>query len=323
MSTKLNPNSILNRSITAIKLSDKYVTAPSNSTTNSIAIFNNASGSAIKDSGLTYKTGDNATIKVLSTNTDKEEDLNIQAYGEIKLTTTNHGRGLVVGESIEMDAQRVYINDDLVIGDRTELSTPEGNFVAQISGGGVDIRNTSFIVDTNGALWSLGSKSSDTAYVQGSNGDISLVGVQGVTISDGGNGSDLQINTASYLVINTANGTNIETGDLNVVDGFCYANAFFETSDENLKDFSGDIDVDFAKLKEIRKSYFTWKDGDGKMQIGTSAQDVQKVYPELVSETKDGKLTVDYAKLSIIALSAIDKLDERLSKIEKALNITE
>jgi hypothetical protein len=107
------------------------------------------------------------------------------------------------------------------------------------------------------------------------------------------------------------------------ITGNCYATAFYETSDENLKDFSGNVDVDFAKLKEIRKSYFTWKDGNGKTQIGTSAQDVQKVYPELVSEDNKGNLTVDYAKLSIIALSAIDKLDERLSKIEKALNITE
>ena len=100
----------------------------------------------------------------------------------------------------------------------------------------------------------------------------------------------------------------------------CYATAFYETSDENLKDFTDDITVDFNKLKEIRKSYFTWKDGDQNLHIGTSAQDIQKVYPELVSKDNEGNLTVDYAKLSIIALSAIDKLDERLSRIENILN---
>lgn len=104
--------------------------------------------------------------------------------------------------------------------------------------------------------------------------------------------------------------------------GDVYANAFYQTSDENLKDFSNDINVDFAKLKEIRKSYFTWKDDEeGTLQIGTSAQDIQKVYPELVSEDNSGHLTVDYARLSLVALSAIDKLDERISKIENALNI--
>jgi hypothetical protein len=61
---------------------------------------------------------------------------------------------------------------------------------------------------------------------------------------------------------------------------------------------------------------------DGTLQIGTSAQDIRKVYPELVSEDNNGHLTVDYARLSLVALSAIDKLDERISKIEDALNIS-
>jgi hypothetical protein len=62
--------------------------------------------------------------------------------------------------------------------------------------------------------------------------------------------------------------------------------------------------------------------------MGTSAQKLQEIYPELVSESEDGKLAVSYDKLTIIALSAVDKLyeenkqlKERLEKIEKLLNI--
>ena len=51
-------------------------------------------------------------------------------------------------------------------------------------------------------------------------------------------------------------------------------------------------------------------------QIGVSAQEVQKLYPELVSENDDGYLSVDYAKLSVIALSAIDNLNERIKRLE-------
>jgi hypothetical protein len=100
---------------------------------------------------------------------------------------------------------------------------------------------------------------------------------------------------------------------------------FFETSDANLKNFNSDIDVDLDKIKLIPKKYFTWKDNDGKQHIGTSAQEVQKIYPELVYDS-DGILTVDYAKLSVIALAAIDKLidkqkdlEERLERLEKMI----
>ena len=67
------------------------------------------------------------------------------------------------------------------------------------------------------------------------------------------------------------------------------------------------------------KKYFTWKDGDDKLQIGTSAQEVQKVYPELVNEDENGTLSVSYNKLSIIALKAVDELYKKNQELEKRL----
>ena len=85
------------------------------------------------------------------------------------------------------------------------------------------------------------------------------------------------------------------------------APAFYESSDETLKDFGEDIKIDFDKLKALPKKYFTWKSG-GKKQIGTSAQEVQKLFPEIVGKSKDGTLTVDYSRLTMPALAAIDEL---------------
>ena len=108
---------------------------------------------------------------------------------------------------------------------------------------------------------------------------------------------------------------------------------FFDTSDERLKDFYDDIDVDFDKLRSIPKKYFSWKSDENKeIHLGTAAQAVKEVYPEIVNDN-EGTLTVDYSKLSIIALAAIDKLydenqelkskistlEERLAKLEKLL----
>lgn len=203
-----------------------------------------------------------------------------------------------------------------------------------------------FFVDTNGGNWSLGSvgsASDNTCNISGYGGAINIsacgsddygYGMRfdatngGILISPIGTlrmhsgESNIELVTSDgWVNIESSENFNVMAKNIEIDQSGCYATAFYETSDENLKDFSNDINVDFNKLKEIRKSYFTWKDGDQNLHIGTSAQDIQKNYPELVSEDKNGNLTVDYAKLSLIALSAIDKLDERLSKIEKMLNI--
>ena len=113
-----------------------------------------------------------------------------------------------------------------------------------------------------------------------------------------------------------------------VVNGTLTATKFHESSDETLKNFKEDINVNLDELSKLPKKYFTWKkDENGELCIGTSAQELQKLYPELVDTNIDGTLTVDYNKLSIIALAAIDKLndknkelEERLEKVEKILS---
>lgn len=83
---------------------------------------------------------------------------------------------------------------------------------------------------------------------------------------------------------------------------------FFESSDESLKNFHSNIPIDLDALSKLPKKYFTWKSDNTNTQIGTSAQELQKIYPELVSEDSDGILHVAYDKLSVVALAAIDKL---------------
>ena len=114
-----------------------------------------------------------------------------------------------------------------------------------------------------------------------------------------------------------------------VVTGTMTATATYHSSDERLKTFEGNVEVDLEKLKALPKKYFYWTaDAEGKRQLGTSAQAVEEVFPELVSTDADGYKSVNYANLSVVALAAVDKLAEqnaelerRLAKIEKLLNI--
>ena len=101
------------------------------------------------------------------------------------------------------------------------------------------------------------------------------------------------------------------------------ASCIYATSDERLKDFKGDIECDLEKLKNIPKKYFSWKDDESKsIQIGTSAQEVHKLYPEIVSIDDDGTHSVAYDRLSIVALSAIDKLYDMVKELQtKMMNL--
>ena len=157
-----------------------------------------------------------------------------------------------------------------------------------------------------------------------------LICISGTSGSSSTN-TDYQVKSSTatskmYLLGSTDSGTT--TGvtykhtSVYAENGTMYASAYYQTSDERLKDFHNEIEVDFEKLKEIPKTYFTWKDVSDEMQIGTSAQKVKELYPELVrgSETIGENLSVDYARLSIVALKAIDKLyDEN----QKLMNIIE
>jgi hypothetical protein len=101
----------------------------------------------------------------------------------------------------------------------------------------------------------------------------------------------------------------------------------YTSSDERLKNFKDDVEVDFDKLKQIPKKYFTWKSDDEKiLNIGTSAQELENIYPELVNEYPEGDeiyKTVNYANLSIIALAAIDKLNDKIKNLEEKIKILE
>ena len=158
------------------------------------------------------------------------------------------------------------------------------------------------------------------------------VSADGQTMGDMYIGSNsnaaIVINSGSYVGIGTTpdknykldvNGNTRISGNTTITGTCSASEGFFDTSDERLKDFQNDIEVDFEKLSKLPKKYFTWKDGDGELQIGTSAQEVQKIYPELVNEDENGTLSVSYNKLSIIALKAVDELYKKNQELEKRL----
>lgn len=125
------------------------------------------------------------------------------------------------------------------------------------------------------------------------------------------------------------NGITVNDSDITVSNGnVTSSGGFYDTSDERVKNFGENIKVDLDKLSSLKKAYFQFNDNrdDNLSHIGVSAQEIKELYPEIVRENEIGMLTVDYSKLSVIALEAVDvlykknkKLEERLNKIEQIL----
>jgi hypothetical protein len=112
--------------------------------------------------------------------------------------------------------------------------------------------------------------------------------------------------------------------------------AFF--SDERLKTKLGNIDNAINKLSQLNGFYYTTNElansfgyTDTKTQLGLSAQEVQSVFPDIVSlapfdmkentidESKSGEnyLTIDYSKLVPVLVEAIKELKAEIEELKR------
>ena len=179
---------------------------------------------------------------------------------------------------------------------------------ASSGGSYIDVQNADYI-DIH-SIHQDSSTDYSTIYQRGSNIQIIAAGEE---FPD-----EASINlTSDYIYLNGYNGwcESHLMGDLYVE----YGGGVFYDSDENLKTFGDDITVDLDTLATLRKSHFVFNTDPDKQQIGVSAQEIQRVYPEIVTECKDGHLTVDYSKLSVIALAAVDELHKKNTELEERL----
>ena len=180
-----------------------------------------------------------------------------------------------------------------------------------------------------------GSDSQNMVYLSfpATNGEVQALVIDGEgKIGWGSAGAKLHyINSQSSGSDNTAYkliATNITPGTNDVAPSTLFydtaiyfkGGSLYHASDETLKTFIGDIDINLDNLSNIKKGMFYWKsDPDKFTNIGVTAQSVEALYPELVSTDK-GLKSVDYSKLSVIALAAIDKLYARIQELEKQID---
>jgi len=113
-------------------------------------------------------------------------------------------------------------------------------------------------------------------------------------------------NTASKVVARDASG-NFAAGIITVTD-------LNSTSDRNQKDNISSITNPIETLNQIEGVSFNWK-LTGDKSYGVIAQELQKILPELVTETNTG-LAVSYTPLIAFLIEALKNQEKRIKELE-------
>jgi hypothetical protein len=122
--------------------------------------------------------------------------------------------------------------------------------------------------------------------------------------------SSSTVNLVGVSVLSDSNITT--TGSISAAQGF------FETSDIRKKNVIDELPLDkaYELINNCQSIIYTLKDNTDKQQIGLIAQEVQQYFPEVVSEDKDGYLSLDYAKLTSVIFRVLKDVIDRLNKLE-------
>merc|ERR1712070_1164446 len=122
-----------------------------------------------------------------------------------------------------------------------------------------------------------------------------------------GNGEDSDNKSDAFKVL--------FNGDTTVSNDLTVSGDVVISSDARLKANIISLGATLSKLLLIDGKSYTMKK-DGKQKIGVLAQDIQKVFPELVSTDDNDMLTVNYQGLVPVLINALKEQDKKFKEQE-------
>jgi hypothetical protein len=277
-------------------------------------------------------------------------------YGPTAMSTTQTGNTASVNNiTPTFDAVRLSVNNSSVAVTASEtLYTTTGgsgalvaaDFAFSISGGTATLSSTTpTSISTTGLVTTLGIGLSGTP-----DGDeiLKLNPASSSSIYDSGN-TALSATRGFMLFPNTITATSLTssaattagslTVDNVVMDGatighssdtdlmtlasgsLTVAGDIILSSDARLKSNIVTLGPTLISLMQLDAKRYTMKaDKEQKQKIGLLAQEVQKVFPELVREDKNGMLAVNYQALVPVLINALKEQEGNYKELEKELS---
>lgn len=161
----------------------------------------------------------------------------------------------------------------------------------------------------------------NTAFLRGD-------GTWATPTSSGGSVSVGSQGTGNLCLLVNPNGTNTlqrsAVASVYLNGNNLYAGAFYATSDERAKNIKSDLQFDLSDINSIRTIIYSLKDDPKNTdQIGVTAQSVMRCFPDLVNIDEDGMMSVEYSKMSAVAIKAIQMLVDKVAKLEEKVSYLE
>ena len=267
-----------------------------------------------------------ASAAVLSVNVGVDTALIDLASGKLIIEGTDDE--VTVGINTLTDTLTIGLPDDVSIASTMTAAFFEGDGskLTNISGGSVDLTGTYQNlagVNISGPGIALtvtndvsvgGSITAGSYYGDGSNLSGLVVGAAvSVTSFDNQDDVDYPLPFLSAVGVGATIYTDSTTNEeltYNPFTGTLKSKEFDALSDQRLKTNIVGITDALSKLEQLRGVEYDWINGSG-ASVGVIAQEVQSVYPQLVSDTED-RMTVNYNGLVGLLVQAVNELSSRL-----------
>jgi hypothetical protein len=137
-------------------------------------------------------------------------------------------------------------------------------------------------------------------------------------------------NLDRVAITNTGNmgiGTNSPTAKLDVIGNVCATGGFAVCSDIRYKKDLTPISLALQSILSLNGFYYYWKKNEFRQlefsdqkQIGFSAQEVEKLFPEIVMTDANGYKSVDYGRITPVLVEAIKEQQGQINKQELQIN---
>ena len=185
------------------------------------------------------------------------------------------------------------------------------------SGGNVLIGTTTdngYKLNVNGSIYT-------PAYMNFSSGSGQMYIAQANQISSSFNSTDFLIYNTTASSGRVIVATNAGSGAVGVILNN-NATSWSSYSDERLKNINGNIENAVDKLLTLRTVDYSWKsDSTNKHNLGLIAQDIQKVFPQIVDEDKNKEklLMVRYTELIPVLVKAIQEQNQLIKELQQEI----